>query len=299
MLIAPSSSVRAAGVLVLLLCAGGCASTGATVRSGVGDSWLERPPYYAGRAVADDSARVAWLPVTYQRGAAQAPIFEPAGGEEMPIGQLLGEMNAYLDSLFAGAELAPLAARPGGTPPDVSFGCATDASGDCVATTDAEPGAAAEHGLRLAVGRPSREWVAATGAALDRAGAARALLLTLEVGQYRVTSTGWRNDKSVELGTGYSVKLPWLTSLDAPVQVLQLTGVLVERDGRAVRIGAEGLLARRSNLLTSGFGAQPLVTDEDVARLRTARRDDLPGRPLVWQVALRALVQQLTGRAVV
>ncbi|HEX5832033.1 MAG TPA: hypothetical protein VFY16_13715 [Gemmatimonadaceae bacterium] len=297
MVIARSSSVRALGALALLLSVGGCASTGATSRSGVGDSWLERPPYYAGRAVTGDSARVARLPVTYQRGAAQAPIFEPAAGAEMPIGQLLGEMNAYLDSLSAGVELASLAALPGGTPPDVSFGCATDASGDCVELTDEESGAATEQGLRLAVGRPSGAWVAATAAALDRAGATRALLLTLEVGQYRVTSTGWRNDKSVELGTGYAVKLPWLTSLDAPVQVLQLTGVLVERDGRAVRIGAEGLLARRSNLLTSGFGAQALVTDEDVARLRIARRDDLPGRPLVWQVALETLVRQLTGRA--
>jgi hypothetical protein len=39
-----------------------------------------------------------------------------------------------------------------------------------------------------------------------------------------------------------------------------------------------------------------LVTDDDIERLRTLRRDDLPGQPLVWQVALRNLVSQLTGR---
>jgi hypothetical protein len=39
-----------------------------------------------------------------------------------------------------------------------------------------------------------------------------------------------------------------------------------------------------------------MISDEDVQRLRTARREDLPGQPLVWQVGLRNLVAQLTGR---
>jgi hypothetical protein len=70
----------------------------------------------------------------------------------------------------------------------------------------------------------------------------------------------------------------------------------VGRDGRAVRIGAEGLVARRTPLLASSAGAQSLLTDEDVAALRTARRADLPGAPLAWQVALRTLVGELAGR---
>ena len=138
--------------------------------------------------------------------------------------------------------------------------------------------------------------MASTRAALDGAGAARSLSLTREVGQYWVTKTGWRNDKSLELGTGHTVKLPWLTSLDAPVSVLQLTGVVADRDGKAVRIGAEGLLARRTGIVMSGLGAQRMISDADVEQLRTLRRDDLPGKPLVWQVALRNLVAQLTGR---
>ena len=63
-----------------------------------------------------------------------------------------------------------------------------------------------------------------------------------------------------------------------------------------MRIGAEGLMARRSNLVTSALGAQRLISDEDIEKLRTLRRDDLPGQPLVWQTALRSLVAQLTGR---
>ena len=92
--------------------------------------------------------------------------------------------------------------------------------------------------------------------------------------------------------------LPWLTSLETPVSVLQLTGAVMGRDGLAVRIGAEGMLARRTGLVMSGLGAQALISDDDVQQLRTLRREDLPGRPLVWQVALGQLVADLAGRDV-
>ena len=56
------------------------------------------------------------------------------------------------------------------------------------------------------------------------------------------------------------------------------------------------MLAKRTRLVVGMFGAQEIVTDDDVQQLRTLRREDLPGQPLVWQVALRNLVEQLTGR---
>jgi hypothetical protein len=282
-----------------LLTAAGCASTGATFNSGVGDAFPERPPYYAGASVARDSARIAHLPVAYQRGATQPTSFDPSDKGGGAVASLLAEMNAYLDSL--GVTTLITAGPVAGTPPDVQFGCVPDATGDC-ADPDEPAGPAVRTSstqqprMRLAVGRPSAEWVASTRTALDGAGAARSLSLTLEVGQYWVTKTGWRNNKSLELGTGHTVKLPWLTSLDAPVSVLQLTGVVADRDGKAVRIGAEGLLARRTGIVMSGLGAQRMISDADVEQLRTLRRDDLPGKPLVWQVALRNLVAQLTGR---
>jgi hypothetical protein len=105
--------------------------------------------------------------------------------------------------------------------------------------------------------------------------------------------------KEVELGTDHTVQLPWLTSLEAPVSVLQLTGALVGPDGKAKRIGAEGLLARRTSLGLSSIGAQELITDAEVEALLTARREDLPGAPLVWETALRSLVAGLTGSTVV
>jgi hypothetical protein len=150
--------------------------------------------------------------------------------------------------------------------------------------------------MRLAVGRPSEEWRSAARSALEQRGAQHALVITLEVGQYWVTKTGWLNRKSIALGTNYSMPLPWLTSLETPVNVLQLTGALMDRDGLAVRIGAEGLLARRTSLVMSGLGAQALISDDDVRQLRTQRREDLSEQPLVWKVALRQLVTDLTGQ---
>lgn len=53
---------------------------------------------------------------------------------------------------------------------------------------------------------------------------------------------------------------------------------------------------RQVGLKGNAIGAQELITDEDVEQLRTRQREDLPGRPLVWRVALRNLVADLTGR---
>jgi hypothetical protein len=292
--------MRAALLLALVTSAvAACATPGATFRSGVGDALLEHPPYYAGASVTADTVRIAHLPIAYQRGAMQAPIFDPAGGSATPIAELLAAMNAYLDSLGLTVRVNGTVR---GTPPDVRFGCETDPGGpsDECKTRDAKQalGRGREY-MVLAVGRPSREWVEATGALLDSARAARTLVITLEVANYLPRQRGWRGDKEVDLGTGYTVRLPWLTSLETPVSVLQLTGALVGRDGRAVRIGAEGMLARRTPLVVSALGAQALLSDEDVEQLRTARRDELPGRPLVWQVALRNLVAQLTGQSAV
>ena len=223
-------------------------------------------------------------------------MFDPEGGAGTPAAALVAEMNAYLDSLGVTVRLGSAPSR--GTPPDVQFGCRTDASDECLSREE-QDGGANRRGptLRLAVGRPSSTWVEEARATLDRDGVGSALLITLEVGQYWTRQKkGWRGDKEVQLGTGYSMDVPWLTSLDAPVVVLQLTGALVDRDGRALRIGAEGLFPRRTNIVLSGFGVQALLSDEDVERVRTMRREDLPGRPLVWQVALRNLVAELAGR---
>ena len=282
--------MRTAGLASLLLTAA-CATTGATLNSGVGDRFLEHPPYYAGQVVSPGSGRIARLPVGYARGESQAAIFDPEGGTGTPVDALLREMNAYLDSIGVAARLQSV---PAGTPPNVRFGCPTDASGDCAERGDSALGRAGQT-MHLAVGRPSREWITNADAALTQAGADRLLVITLEVGQYLMRQEGWRGNKTIELGTNYRMPLPWLTSLETPVSVLQLTGALVGRDGKAIRIGAEGILARRTSFGVSVLGAQRVISESDVQEARTLQRQDLPGAPLAWRVALGHLVAQLTG----
>ena len=283
----PTRAARTIVVVPLVLALNACA--GATVGSGVGESVMREAPYYAGRLLPVDSqAAIAVMPIGYQRGAAQSPIFEPEGDEGSALAALLDDMNAFLaDSV----ELGPLiAAEPlTGTAPDVMFRCVADPFEECAFDEGIEPR------MRLAVARPSDEWRTAFAGALADAGAAHALMITLEISDYWTYQRNLRGSKEVRLGTNNDVDLPWVTSLETPVSVLQVTGAIIDRDGRAVRIGAEGMLARRTGILISAMGGQRLITDDDVAALREMRREDLPGQPLAWKVALRNLVEGLTG----
>ena len=289
--------------LCALLFQTACASTGATFRSGVGDAFPERPPYYAG-APATATPATGHLPVAFQRGASQPPIFDPRDGAGSPAATLAEEMTAFLDSLnvsrrlVEGRRVSAVAHRATSTPPDVYFGCITEGllpGNDCVARGDSAIGRGRQ-AMRLAVGRPAAEWTDWLRDIMGAAGVERTLVVTLEVAQYLPRQTGWRGDKQVLLGTGHTATLPWLTSVETPVMVLQVTGVLVDSSGKAQRIGAEGFLAVRSSLLVSALGAQSLLRDEHVEQARTARRADLPGSPIAWQVAVRQLVAGLTGR---
>ncbi len=289
--------------------ASACATTGATFQSGVADAFPDHPPYYAGATTtpaAQPGARVGVLPLYYQPGAAQPALFDPRWGPGTPLHALLSEMNATLDSLTTsrgepltrlidGARVSAVAPTSLGVPPDVMFGCLTRTNlpDDECEERDGALGRGRQQ-MRLAVGRPSKAWIAWAGSTMDAAGVSHVLVISLEVAEYPVRQRGLAGAKSVELGTNHTVSLPWLTSLDTPVQVVQLTGALIDRNGRAVRIGAEGLVARRTRLLLSALGAQALIGDTDIASLRTQRRDDVAGAPLVWREALRELVAQLT-----
>lgn len=272
--------IGAAALLVL----GGCA--GATVGSGVGDTWLDRAPYWAGRTHA--VATIAYQPVSFQAGATGPASFDLDGASGAPVATLLEALNAHLDALARTRGLTPVPAVAG-EPPDVRFGCDQDHWGDCILPDDGEPE------MRLAVGRPSRDWVGASALQLSEVGAGAVLVLTLETGNYWPRQTNWRGSKAVDLGTGRTVPLPWLTALDAPVSVIQLTGALVGADGRAIAIGAEGLLARRTSIVLAGFGVQAQVNEDDVQALMRERVSDRPGAPLVWQQALEDLIDGLVG----
>ena len=51
----------------------------------------------------------------------------------------------------------------------------------------------------------------------------------------------------------------------------------------------------RTSLLVSAIGAQEMISDSDVEAVRTRRREDLPGQPFAWKVAVVELISRLTG----
>jgi hypothetical protein len=279
-----------------------CATTGATFGSGVGDAYLEHPPYYAGASLTSlsgDTSRIGHLPIAFQRGAAQPAIFDPRTGRGTAMDALLNEMNTFIDKLGISVRLAATTPGASHVPPDVRFGCIPEngvPGNECAERGDSALGRGSQR-MQLTVGRPSSEWTSWMASAANSAGAQRVLVVTLEIGDYLTRQQGLVGNKIVELGTGNTARLPWLTSLETPVTVLQLTAALVGQDGKAVRIGAEGFYARRTRLTISALGGQELLLDEDVSAVRAARRDDLPGAPLAWQVALRELVTRVSGKS--
>lgn len=289
------SAMRASWTALLLMAGAACSSMQTTLGSGVGDATLEHPPWVAGKEV-PATARVAVLPVVYQRGVTQAPLFEPS--EAGAAAALLASLDGRLDSLARSVRLVPPPADATRGAPDVQFSCVTEnlvPDGDCL-RTDGALGRGRQP-KRLAVTRGSDAWRSWLGPALTSANADHVLILTLEIGQYLPHQVGLKGDKVIELGTDNRESLPWLTSLETPVQVLQITGALVNAEGKAVRIAAEGLFARRTGLLLSAVGAQALITDAEMSAFMERRREGVPGAPLAWQVALDALVRRLVPPA--
>jgi hypothetical protein len=279
--------------MIVLMFATACASTGATIHSGVGDSFPDGPPYFAG--VIGDTGVIGHAPITYQRGASQWSMFDPRDGEGTAVAALVADMNVFLDSISWVRLESSTTQKATLVPPDVRFGCETATrlpDDDC-----ADREGALGRGrlpMHLSVGRPSPEWIEWNRQRMIECGVSRSLIITLEVSQYLTRQRGWSGSKEVDLGTNNVVKLPWLTSLETPVMVLQLTGAVIDRDGKAIRIGAEGFYVRRTRLAVSAVGGQELMRDEDFVKARGARREDLAGSPLAWRVALENLVAGLT-----
>jgi hypothetical protein len=143
--------------------------------------------------------------------------------------------------------------------------------------------------------RPSAAWQQAMAGLLAREGATHAILVSLGVSQYPKGREGVFG-KKVVLGTGHEEPVRFLTAEDKLLEVLQLTGVLVNAQGQVVRAGAEGILARDTPFAAQVLDVEKSLDDRTLqAVLTTERRKDLPGQPMKWQAALDNLLWQLQG----
>jgi hypothetical protein len=260
----------------------------ATLRSYSSPRVLERPPYYdtysdfsvpEGAAVGHLPIRVDAVAVPDQRGrAALAP--------------LLDAMNTYLDTARWSTRLES-APSPVTETPWVYVGSERGLH----QRTNLPSDSAAMPVMVIRSLGPSRRWAERLRDIADRQKVAYVLVINLGGGEYYLRQLGGLTfRKELELGTGYRVPVGWLNALDQPVHVLHLTGLLLTRDGKVLRAGAEGIIAKRPNFLRTVVGIENPLTEDDIASVLTSlRRDDLEGQPLAWQVALQTLVRQLLG----
>lgn len=276
-----TSDVRSRNRLAVACAAIAALATGAAASTTTSTRPAKQPPFYRGEAPAVNGA--GRLPV-----ALSLPPGTPASWLPVPaLERLATEMDAWLegrqpDSLLVLEGLSQKAAQPA-----VYLGCALDITDEC---------SQEERSNVLAVTSADKRWRQALAPAARGAGVEHVLVVNLQLAPHWIRQKGLKGAKQIPLGTGHAQELPWLTSLDTPVWVLQVTGAVVDAEGQMLRSGAEGIWALRTPFRASALGAQKLVTDEDVEHLRTElRRDDLAGAPLGWQAALGELVRQLLG----
>lgn len=139
------------------------------------------------------------------------------------------------------------------------------------------------------------EWRAAAAALAAQHDAARILVIQLAFTQFPKADRGFFG-KKVVLGTGYEVPVRFFSTVDGPIEVIALTGVLLDAQGNMLRAGGEGIAGYDAAFWVQVFEAGKDIDTDAIDRLvRSERRDDLAGQPLKWQAALDQLLEQLTG----
>jgi hypothetical protein len=144
----------------------------------------------------------------------------------------------------------------------------------------------------------SRDWKHEIGRICAEKQCDLVLVLYLGISEYMVHQKGILGGKEIALGTGYTIPVKWLTSLEDPVEVIHVTGLLVDAEGNIINAGAEGLLAAKTaSFFQSIVGLRNAISDDSISGITTdIRRKDLEGNPFAYEVALQNLFANLLGR---
>ncbi len=263
---------RFIGLSVSVLLMVSCAGIMNTMQSTL-EREVDRAPYYVDlkKEVSVPADSVYFLPVTVSQGK---HFFSP---NLKPLHQVVNESlrslarDKWLDYAITGQQQ-----------PQVLFGV-----DDFFEEDDDEED---DPPLVFQISQPSKNWLATW----DPPKNGFYLSVELNISAYKVRQKNWKGSKEVEMGTGYKVPVPWLTSLDDPVPVVQLAGMLLDKNGKLLRAGAEGIYVKRTAFGFSLLGISEIITDEDIQKIiQSHQRDDLEGRPLAFKAALNHLIEGL------
>lgn len=211
-----------------------------------------------------------------------------AGGEAA-LQPLLAAMNARMEKSGRCKPLTEAALPEKGAP--VIYAGSNDGEGAAPRYDEGDDGH--ESRMILSVQSPSKSWRTDLARVLQENAVQELLIIQLGLADYPQSSKRVFG-KRVILGTGYERELKFLTRTDQQIPVLQVTGMRLDRDGRILRAGAEGIIHRESGFVTRMvLGATELLSPEELHNAPLARREDLPGRPFKWEVALDELVKRL------
>lgn len=250
---------------------------------------VEEPPFYVDDARAPTGdGKVLVLPIALDEWTASEMA---APGRMAPWDRLLSTFNERLE-VHACCSYLPRPALPSAGAPGTYVGSATGAS----APPEGEMQVEEWHErppMIVHIERPAADWRRALSDLAEREGAKRIVLISLAVAEFPKARAGFFG-KQVWLGTGYSVPIRFLSAEDKPIDVLEFTGVVVDADGRVLRAGAEGILGADTPFWLQVFDVARTIDDEALEKLlEDERREDMPGSPLKWQVALDTLLEQL------
>ncbi|NJD30889.1 MAG: hypothetical protein FIB04_03290 [Gammaproteobacteria bacterium] len=282
------------GLLGTGLLLGGCASLDDLA---VGETHrLDDAPYYVeiSRPQPPPGSCAVVFPVTLDREVEATFGYSQRAAEFEP---LLAALNARVAARGHGCIREAAGAPASSASPRVYVG---SAESDYAALEDKEQRLPSDRfaPMVLHLDRPGGVWREQAAALVAQAGVPYAIVVQLGVGQYMKGYSGVFT-KEVALGTGYRQPIKFLTAEDKPVEVLHLTGVLVDASGKVVRAGAEGVVLRDTPFLAQAVDVSRVFDAQEIERvLSQERRNDLPGSPLKIDVALDNLLAQLTRSAV-
>ncbi len=271
--------------LLITGCAGFRTSTQVTV---------EKPPYYYKRTFSSinlKSARVGHLPVVLDRMTYNEKDYDLWK-------TLLGEINGFLRDQGWTIELEPIE-LPMEEAPDLFVGY-SGMFGAPVAPSSFSDQEGEEEQPQMVIyyKNPSEKWKKKLLEITRREKVEAVLFLSVGLSEYLIRQKNWLGKKELALGTGYSVPMKWLSSLDDPIDVLHFTGCLMDRNGKIYRVGAEGIVAARpASFFESIIGFRNSLSYDTIRKITTEiKRTDLKGAPLSYRVALQNLVASLLGR---
>lgn len=237
------------------------------------------------------NAKIIHLPVMVDEKVNTEFFYQ---GREQALMPVIEVMNNYLDSL-AWSAVTELESIPGDGSPYLFVGSSE--------AETAPPGAEMMREefdkfppMMTFVQKPSKAWSSALKQKIAEQQADYMVLIWLGFNEYPKANKGLFK-KKVVLGTDYEPEIRFLSAEDKPVEVLQLTAMLLDKSGEVVRVGAEAFLHEDTPFWAQVMGISKSIDDQSIREsIVNHRREDLPGRPLAWKVGLNTLMQQITQR---